>query len=234
MNADYENQSAAAKQIALLAIATAMLPILATHLAYAVAVAFGSVPACIPYIDGCTSISSTGRTNPSQWIFKPVMFISAVTMALFFLAIARPVRFMRPDFVAICGVVGAAALVLYLIFLGTEGDTYRLLRRYGVSLYFGFVFLGQLIFARRICLVAPAAIPAKVMLGVSAALLLIGIGSIPVTNFVADKDQIENVIEWNFALLLQLNFILAWRAWKAANSGFRQDSDEMTKNNDHR
>ncbi|NNF51296.1 MAG: hypothetical protein HKN59_02550 [Gammaproteobacteria bacterium] len=228
MSQNPQKQTSQSKRIGRLAVATAVLPILATHLAYAVAIAFDMVPACIPYIEGCTSISSTGRTNPSQWVFKPLMLVSAVAMTMFFIGIGRPSRLGQPDSLAVCGTIGAIALVLYLLFLGSEGDVYRLLRRYGVSLYFGFVFLGQLIFARRIARVEAARIAARGMLGVSAVMLIMGIGSIPITNFVADKDQIENVIEWNFALLLQLNFLLAWRAWKAANRPVTGHSDQAS------
>ena len=234
MSPSPSNQAPNSQRIARLAVATAVLPILATHLAYGLALAYDMVPACIPYIDGCTSISSTGRTNPSQWVFKPLMLLSAVAMAMFFAAIGRPARFPRADSIAVCGTIGAAALVLYLLFLGTEGDVYRLLRRYGVSLYFGFVFLGQLIFARRMSMVASARPAARAMLGVSAVLLILGIGSIPITNFVVDKDQIENIIEWNFALLLQLNFLLAWRAWKRATAAVEGLSDGTPETGDER
>lgn len=215
------------RRLSQLAVATALLPIVATNLAYIVAVWFDTVPACIPYIEGCTSISSTGRTNPSQWIFKPVMLLSAVTMVAFFIACAdRAGRHrLRPDSIVVCAVIGGAALVVYLAFLGTEGEVYRTLRRYGVSVYFGFVYLAQLLLARRILRSGGEPLPAKCMLGVSALLLVIGIGSIPITNFVPDKDRIENVIEWDFALLLQLNYLLAWRALARPNPPSRTASD---------
>lgn len=204
-------------QLQRLAVLTALLPIAATNLAYLVAVAANTVPACLPYMDGCTSISSTGRSNPSQWVFKPLMLLAAALMAMFFCQAGRcsaeqSGRAGRADTVAVCGGIGSAALVLYLAFLGSEGDVYGLLRRYGVSLYFGCTFLAQLLLARRLLRARPGGSLARSMLAVSALLLVLGIGSIPVTNFVADKDQIENIIEWNFALLMQLNFLLAARA----------------------
>jgi hypothetical protein len=46
-------------------------------------------------------------------------------------------------------------------------------------------------------------------------MLAIGLASIPVMNFVADKDRIQNVMEWNFGLLLLGNFALTWFLWRA-------------------
>ena len=36
------------------------------------------------------------------------------------------------------GAMSAMALAVYATFLGTEGEAYRFLRRYGVVVYFGF------------------------------------------------------------------------------------------------
>lgn len=196
-----------------LALATGLLPVVAVNLAYLVAAATGSVPACVPYLDGCTSISSTGRVFPSVWIFKPLMIISGIAMTWFFLIAERLTS--RPGarygLLAWCGAAGALALLMYIVFLGTEGPTYRLLRRYGVSLYFGFVLLGQLLLARRLAQDRTSRPEAQLMLAVCALLLALGLAGITVTNFVADKDLIENVIEWNFALIMQLNFLLGGR-----------------------
>lgn len=196
-----------------LALASGLLPVIAVNLAYLVAAGSGSVPACIPYFDGCTSISSTGRVYPSVWIFKPLMIISGIVMAWFFLVAGRQTA--RPgtrvEVLAWCGVAGTLALLMYIIFLGTEGPNYRLLRRYGVSLYFGFVFLGQLLLSRRLIHSQTRPAGARLMLAVCGLLLALGLTSIPITNFVADKDVLENIIEWNFALVLQLNFLLGGR-----------------------
>jgi hypothetical protein len=44
-------------------------------------------------------------------------------------------------------------------------------------------------------------------------LLLLGLGSIPVSNFVVDKDPTENAIEWSFCLLLSAFYGLTAAAW---------------------
>ena len=43
------------------ALVTAVAPIVFIHLTYLISAAQGYVPWCIPYIDSCTSISATGR-----------------------------------------------------------------------------------------------------------------------------------------------------------------------------
>ncbi len=214
--------------VARLCLVVALLPIIAINLAYLVSLLFGVLPTCFPYLQGCTSISSVGRVNPSQWIFKPIMLVSAALIAWLYLAAGRRTQApgARRDAVAICGFIGACALLLYLVFLGTEGPVYRLLRRYGVSLYFGCIFLGQLLLARRLRLQLPDHPAPRWMIAIAALLLAMGLASIPISNFVADKDQIENVIEWNFALLLHLNYLPAWRAIPALGLPKRALTDQ--------
>ena len=44
-----------------LPLVAAVVPIIGINLAYWIGVDNGTLPSCIPYVDGCTSISSTGR-----------------------------------------------------------------------------------------------------------------------------------------------------------------------------
>ena len=68
------------------------------------------------------------------------------------------------------------------------------------------------------------------MLALCALLLVIGIASILIGNFVVEKSRIENIIEWNFALLIQLNFLFAWWAFRARNASI----DERSCSDDQR
>ena len=59
----------------------------------------------------------------------------------------------RPDRVATLaglGVTGALFMVLYVVFLGTDGTAYEFMRRYGVTVYFSFTALAQLLLAARL------------------------------------------------------------------------------------
>ncbi len=235
MNSFNTRQTQETRRLAVLALVLCTLPIVAINSAYLVAAFLNTVPHCNPYLDGCTSISSTGRNPPSAWIFKLSMLVNALLMLRFWGGSARVTRgdaHSPKDALTVLGTIGAAALILYLIFLGSEGPTYRLLRRYGVTVYFGCTYLAQLLLARRFLDMHGALTPAlaRWMLGVCLVLLTLGIISIPVSHFVADKDRLENIIEWNFALLMQLNFLFAWRAFRVLG----QASDERIKPADER
>jgi hypothetical protein len=115
------------------------------------------------------------------------------------------------------GLVAGVFLLLYGTFLGTEGDIYRLLRRYGVVIYFAATYLAQLMLQRALRSM-PAHPTRRGMLGVCVGMLALGIVSTVVTAVVVDpalKDRWENVLEWNLGALLTLWFaLLAWR-WRS-------------------
>ena len=48
-----------------LACLLALIPLVSVHLAYAVSIAQGTAPACVPYWQGCTSISAAARGRMS-------------------------------------------------------------------------------------------------------------------------------------------------------------------------
>jgi hypothetical protein len=209
-----------------LALLVGLLPVVAINLSYVIAAAAGTVPACIPYIDGCTSISATGRQPPASWLFKPALYASALAMGVFWLraghwlkSLGEPSRRYRLALLWV-GVIGALALVVYVYNLGIAGDMYKLMRRYGINVYFGFTFLAQLLLANRLYRLAESAgnmtllVFARAMIGLCLLLLIIGLYSIPARYFIADHTVMERVLEWNFALLMHGWFFLAWLGWK--------------------
>jgi quinol-cytochrome oxidoreductase complex cytochrome b subunit len=118
------------------------------------------------------------------------------------------------------GVAACIFLVLYGTFLGTEGQAYRWMRRYGVIFYFGFTFLCMVIVSgslwRGTGTGAPA-IPARLdrwLVALCAITLAIGLVQVFTPPFLDSEDlknRLENVLEWYAALAFTLFFLaLAW------------------------
>ena len=131
-------------------------PVLTVHLSYAVSAAGGIVPACIPYLDGCTSISATGRHGPGYVLFKAGMLPSALVLVAYW-RLCRDWLLEAGDAdgpamrsLLWLGIAGALFMVLYTVFLGHKGEVYNLLRRFGVTLNLGFTLLAQLLVVWRL------------------------------------------------------------------------------------
>lgn len=217
----------------LLPLITGVLPILAIHGAYFLAVAAERVPACIPYLHGCTSISATGRYPPASYLFKAAMLPEAVFLIAFWLlsaawlrALAREQRSAARSAGAIAGIgtAGAAALILYVTFLGTQEPFYELMRRFGVYVFFLLSVVAQLLLAVRVKALAADMSDGRLhrittwQQRLAVAPLLLGLLNVVLKATLDDADATENAIEWIAVLLMQTYIVLSYFAWTC--SGF--------------
>ena len=210
-----------------LAILITLLPLFAVNAAYLMSAWNEHVGWCLPYIHGCTTISQAGRSGDTIFMFRAVMMVEAVLLVWFWLFARHWLDLLhkRPTKAAkiICwlGITGALFLILYIDFLGTQGEMNRFMRRYGVIIYFTFTPLAQLLLLNQL-LKLKTALPAleinhkalKFQLVVLMLILLIGIISMAL-NYSGNKTyESENIIEWNFSLLMTLYFsgnIVLWK-----------------------
>jgi hypothetical protein len=209
-----------------LPLAIAVLLVVAAHLAWWMSLRGGHVPACIPYLEGCTSISRAARHGLGNHVFRLLVLPCTALLALHWWASAR---WLSPDgtlrggvWLIVLGIVAAVALAVYATFLGTEGAAYRFMRRYGVVIYFGASYLAQLLFLR---MGRSAGIPPRMragMLATCALMLMLGVGNVAASAFVVDpvlKDRIENLLEWHLGVLLVAWYLLQAGLWW--RSGYR-------------
>lgn len=211
-----------------LALMAGLLPLLATVLATGMSMQQGLVPACNPFVEGCTSISRAARHGLPNQLFRAIVLPAATLQALVWVLLAGWLRQAGAQtrarhWMAPLGVVAGLALVVYGSFLGSEGAIYRWLRQYGTVVYFGFTCLnlllagqalqqlvgqGRLRLPLRLERVFSALAVTLVLLGLANALLAATLGP-------QAKDRVENVTEWWGALIFVLGFAgiaaLWWR-----------------------
>lgn len=210
--------------------ATGLWPLLAVHGAYALSLHAGLVPACVPYVEGCTSISRAARQGEAILLFRAMMLPYVALLALFWLLNARwcallaPARVKARRAMLACGLVGAVFLALYATTLGVDGDFYRWLRRYGINLYFSLTVLAQM-FLIAIAGRAEALGPRlrRGFLVLLALLLGLGLASLPL-QFLFDgpaRDARMNALEWQYALLMVVAYPLTGLAWRRSGFGLQ-------------
>ena len=139
-----------------LALIITFLPLFAVNAAYIISVNAELVPRCFPYIEGCTSISRAARQGDAIFLFRATMIVHAVLLMWYWRFAQCWLNRLRKHAAVDqgkrstqamlgLGVVGAFFLILYADYLGTHGDIYRFMRRYGVIFYFTFTPLAQMI-----------------------------------------------------------------------------------------
>ncbi len=116
------------------------------------------------------------------------------------------------------GLLAAHALAVYVAFLGSEGQAYAFMRRYGITFYFGGGFLAQAWFLRlawRRGRLAPRM--RRAMTALCLAMLALGVAKLAGDVAIADPgrlDRFADALEWQLGLLLAGWYLLqAWH-WR--------------------
>lgn len=200
----------------------AVLPFVATWTAFALSVHDGHIEACNPFWDGCTSISRAARHGLGNPVFRAVMLPAATLQIAFWMLcrhwLQQQSTRSASSAISLCGIVAGLALILYATFLGTDGDLYRLLRRYGVTLYFAFTFLA-LLWTLRALRHTPWPGLQRSLSVIALLMLALGVASVATSAFVADaalKYRLENALEWQLGLWLCVMFAAFVAPWRTA------------------
>ncbi|MGY1409126.1 MULTISPECIES: hypothetical protein [unclassified Luteimonas] len=199
-----------------LPVAIAVLFTGAAHLGLWLSIRDGYIEACVPVLEGCTSISRAARHGLANHIFRLLVLPCALLVGVHWWMVARWLGRGWRD-VAWLGAIAALALAVYATFLGTDGEAYRFLRRYGVVCFFGFGFLAQLRFLHGAVRGTETRRIIRAMTVVSALMLLLGVGNVAATAVVDDawlKDRIENALEWQLGWLLAAWYLLHAAWWR--------------------
>lgn len=213
----------------LLPLLTGLLPLVAVFTSYGIAIHTAGLPACNPFLDGCTSVSATGRHPPASFLFRAAMLPQSIILAAYWLACLAWYRAMRQHLgrdphtgsaIGWFGVTGALFLVPYVTFLGTEEPFYEFMRRYGIYMYFLLNVIAQIILASRaLPLVRELALPrvlfvTRIQLALAWIPFALGALNLILKAVLEDAGAAESRIEWIFALLMQTYFLLSYVAWR--------------------
>ena len=225
----------------LLPLIAGLLPAVAAVAAFRISVAHEIFASCNPFIDGCVSISRAGRYGIANHVFRALVVPTAVLQAITWLlctswllglgAAGRSLKWLPW-----LGLAAGVFLVIYGTFIGTEGNIYQLLRRYGVMIYFGCTYLCMLVTANlfhQLVKTNAIQLPVRVdvaLIAMLAAILLMGLAHIFAAPWFLDeemRDRVEDAVEWYAGASFTVFFCaLAW-LWKrtAFRASFHTGSD---------
>lgn len=130
------------------------------------------------------------------------------------------------------GIVGAIFLIVYVDYLGTEGEINRFMRRYGIMIFFTFTPLAQLLLLGQHYKILPAMQektlhPRALQYQTIVLLLMLVIGIISIILNLSQRKtyETENIVEWNFSFLLYMYYVGMIFIWKNFRCNLRHGSD---------
>ena len=205
-----------------LALICFILPISTVIISYITSVQFNLVESCIPLFEGCTSISRAGRNFPVKIFFKPMMYLYAIFLFLYWYKFLEKLKNFEVKekkfyFFAFFSVV---FLILYITFLG-EGKIYNFFRRVGIYIYIFLIVISQFLISKKLYLIREKINKnfiikfIKINYFLTLLLVLSGLILLPLLLIKIDNfPQIKNIISWNYFTLIQLYFLFSFFSLK--------------------
>lgn len=223
-----------------LPLVAGLLPAVAAPIAFAISVDQQLIPACNPFFEGCVSISRAARYGMANYVFRALVMPAAVLQALTWWLVAAWLLQLQVFTVrrAWClGVTGVAAglfLIVYASFLGTEGEIYRWLRRYGIVFYFGFTVIGMLLVAggARARTWQTARWAPATLLALCAALPALGLINAFAPLYLpreTAREMIQNITEWWAGAVFCVFFAVLARLWALTRFGARLQASDAAR-----
>lgn len=202
--------------LSVVAVLLFVLPTLAININYLIAVSEGHVAWCNPYWDSCTSISATGRNGTAFYFFKATMLPLSLVYLYYWAQCSDVLNRLGYErrLIRNLGFFAATALALYVITLGAQADSFRLMRRIGIIFYFTLTYLCQLLIVHRLLVLGQRSRSLLWQQLMCLSILSIGVLTLFLDVLLSNYDDYEDAFEWNIALLLHLNFLLAAFTWR--------------------
>jgi len=179
-----------------------------------------------PFINGELSISNLVKRYPINYLFKPLMFISALMMILYWLSYQKIFSKIKGSkkinkFV-IFGIASSFCLFFHIFFLGTEIDTkiFSKIRRIVLILFLIFEITAQYYLVKEIFIIKKLLDKFIYNLIVKIKIIFICIiilSTIVISLFIfftSITASLINIIEWNYFLVLLLFYFLSSIMWK--------------------
>ena len=179
---------------------------------------------CIPHIEGCTSISRTGRSGTSFYIFKFSMIPVACFTFVYWLDMARWNKITAPTLrvldilPSVLGCLGAIALLFQMAFLGIDCGVCRTIRSNSTSLFFLLTFAAQWLAWIRIRKKSKQlwVVILYLILCLFLSVELVLFITIPI--LVENSRELENAIAWRASYLISLAPAVSAFCWRQTTS----------------
>jgi hypothetical protein len=209
-----------------------IIPLITVFACLGVAIAFNVYEPCNPFINGCYTISRIGRSHPGVLIFKPMMLITVIMIIAYSFEHVRIfkkflISKIYLNLILLFGLVSAACLFTYILFLGVEGsEVWKFMRRGGIFIYIISLVFSQFFIALSYMkikddyqvIVSFQAI--KVTFYHSFFVVIFGFVLFLFTNRFLQLTTWNTriVIEWNYFLFMSLFFLNTYFVWKKINA----------------
>ena len=190
--------------------------------------AFELVPDCRVFIDGCISISASGRREPAVFVFRATIIPTGILLVLTWwlsvqwlklLAVGRRVPVIS---LHLLGTLSPILLIAYVALIGSAGEIDHAIRQVVITTYFPATLVAKIILAVALMKLQPASLPRWLpwlMLAIAVVVLGLAVNSVVVSAFMDDPSVVHNLTQWHGTFAFAAWYLLLGLAWHQTGFG---------------
>ncbi len=217
-----------------------LLAVCGAGLSLLISQSLGLVPQCNVFLEGCTSISGTGRQEPASFVYRATIIPASVLLSVTWWLTAAWLgrlgaanRRWRMALVFFGGLSPVLA-VIYVVILGASGEWIDAGRQWISASYFTMalvakLFVGTILLrqAQRGKPLAPNGL-AVGMFAIPIALLLVLVTSVILELVMADASVAHNLLQWPATTAFAGWYVLLGLSWKVTGLEVRLEARTPT------
>ena len=184
---------------------------------------FDLVPQCRVFIDGCISISASGRQEPAVFVFRGTIIPVGLLLVLTWWLNVQWLKMlgMRQRLpVVVLHLLGTASpilLICYIALIGSAGEIDHAIRQTVITTYFPATLLAKMILALVLIRLRPERLSPWlpwVMLIIAAIVFGLAVASVIVPVFLDDPSVAHNLKQWHGTTAFAAWYLLLAWAWR--------------------
>jgi hypothetical protein len=184
---------------------------------------FELVEHCRVFIDGCISISASGRQEPAVFVFRATIIPVGVLLMLVWWLNVHWLRLMghtsrvQRAAIHLLGTASPVLLICYIALIGSAGEIDHAIRQAVITTYFPVTLMAKIILASLLLSRCPANLPRwlpHTMLAMAAIVLSLAVASVIFDSLMDDPSVAHNLMQWHGTTAFAAWYLLLARAWQ--------------------
>lgn len=191
---------------------------------------FELVPQCRVFIDGCISISASGREEPAVFVFRATIIPTGMLLILTWWLNVQWLQLLglrRRLSIVLLHLLGTASpilLICYIALIGSAGELDHQIRQAVITSYFPATLLAKIILAFTLIRLNVDGLKpwlARTMLVIAVVVLALAVSSVLVSAVLDDPSMVHNLSQWHGTTAFAAWYLLLALAWSKTGFGLR-------------
>lgn len=184
---------------------------------------FELVEHCRVFIDGCVSISASGRQEPAVFVFRATIIPVGMLLMLVWWLNVQWLKLLgvthRLTIISlhVLGTASPVLLICYIALIGSAGEIDHTIRQTVITTYFPATLVAKIIVAATLLKLRPSTIPRWLpwtMLVIAALVLGMAVASVVFTAVLDDASVAHNRMQWHGTTAFAAWYVLLALAWR--------------------